>query len=134
VTGDHSKAEAELAHEFSVLFREGLRAMSAADPRMAILHVIGSYVTIKNLVRSMTHAFYWYPVFEQAFEQFKDPPEVSWLEAEQLSLARAGMRLLATQTDQIERQRNHRSRLAGDTRNFAVALRNLMVLQNRHDR
>jgi hypothetical protein len=107
----HDQAEAELAHEFSVLFREGIRAMSAADPRMAILNVIGSFVTIKNMVRSMTHAFYWYPIFEQAFEQFNDPPELSWLEAEQLSLARAGMRLLATQTDQIDRPRNHRSRL-----------------------
>jgi hypothetical protein len=120
------QAEAELAREFSVL--------SATDPRMAILHVIGSFVTIKNMVRSMTHAFYWYPIFEQAFEQFKDPPELSWLEAEQLNLARAGMRLLATQTEQIDRPRNHRSRLAGDARHFAEALRNLLVLQNRHDR
>ena len=131
---DHSEAETELALEFSSLFREGMRAMSATDPRIAILNVIGSFVTLKNMIRSMTHAFYYYPVFEQAFEHFKDPPELSWLEAEQLSLARAGMRLLATQTEQIDRPRNHRSRLAGDARHFALALHNLRVLQNRHDR
>lgn len=110
--------EQELVREFSVMFREAIRAISANDPRGATLNVVRSFVRMLATLKATSHSFYYYDIFEQAFQAFRNPPRLRDLEIEKLELARAGMRFLATRTQMDDRQRNYQSRLGGDADNF----------------
>jgi len=112
------EGEQELAREFSVMFREAIRAISANDPRGATLNVVRSFVRMRATLKTTSHSFYYYDIFEQAFEAFQNPTDLGDLEIEKLELARAGMRFLATRTQLDDRQRNYQSRLGGDADNF----------------
>lgn len=112
------ESEQEIAREFSVMFREAIRAVSANDPRGATLNVVRSFVRMRATLKATSHSFYLYDIFEQAFEAFRNPPLLRDLEIEKLELARAGMRFLATRTQLNDRQRNYQSRLGSDTDNF----------------
>ena len=110
--------EHELAYEFSVMFREALRAISAGNPRGATLNVVRSFVEIVALLNAGRHNFYYYYILEEAFAAFKDSPKLRDLDIGKLALARAGMRYFATRTDQDDRARNRQSRLSGDDYNL----------------
>ena len=114
--------ESDLALEIAVLFREALRALSANDRRGALNQIMFSYNAAKNLFGRIEHSFYYYPILEQAIEQFQNPQRLTVLETDRLDLARAGLRLLATATDPVISKPGHASRLARDTENFDRSL------------
>ena len=121
-TAAQLEQEHELAYEFSAMFREVLRAISANNPRSATLNVVRSFVEVAELLNATRHNFYYYYILEEALAAFKDPPKLRDLDTDKLALARAGMRFLATRTDQDDRARNRQSRLCGDDDNFERTL------------
>lgn len=119
--------EIQLATSFSMMFREGIRAVAATDSRSRTSNVVRAFVTSLNTLKSAKHSFSYYPVFEQALESFRDPPGLGPLDEAKLVLARAAMRLLATKTDSSPRLAGYNSRLARDYRNFDAKLCDLMT-------
>lgn len=115
---EQAKAETDLAFEIAVLFREAMRAMSANDRRGAMNQAMFSYNACRNLAGRIDHNYYFYPIFEQAIDRFKNPEKLTELVEARLDLARAGLRLFATLTDPDIRRKGHASRLARDTENF----------------
>lgn len=117
-TPEEHDLEAEIAAHLTNMFREAMRAVSATDPRGALLNTMREFTKVLEVLRRSTHSFYYLPVFDIALQAFRDPLSINPLDEARLDLARAGMRFLATRTQTGDRPPSYNSRLAGDERNF----------------
>jgi len=120
LTEEQELQENDLALEIAVLFREVLRAVSANDRRGAVNQIMFSFNAAKNLAGRIDHSYYFYPIIEQAIDQFQNPERLSVSESDRLDVSRAGLRLLATATATAPeiKKGGYASRRARDTENF----------------
>jgi hypothetical protein len=118
-TPEQAQAELELATRYADFFREVLRGICFEDTGWRTNQVMKAIAAIAEARSSIPHEYSAFDIVEQALMQFRDPPDLSGLDAARLELARAGIRLLATRTALHKRGApGHASQLARDVAFF----------------
>ncbi|WP_219895011.1 hypothetical protein [Aquisediminimonas profunda] len=120
---EREELEADLASIFADIIRECLRALTATNPRPAIRNVAEAFRITQDILEKANCGIRHDQIVVRALTAFRDPPDLHDLDRARLAMARAGMRLFATQTNLNPLDA---SRLSRDQFNFIAAHRELV--------